>query len=433
MKIFINPERTEWPRLMQRAQQEDDVIAARVAQIIEQVRINGDEALRALSVEIDGVSVESFELTSVEMAEAAEQVSDMLKSALSVAAENIERFHKAQQSADVEVETMPGVRCQQRTIPIRRVGLYVPGGTAPLFSTVLMLAIPAQLAGCSEVILCTPCNKEGRVASEILYAAWLCGVKRIFKVGGAQAIAAMAFGTHTIPAVDKIFGPGNRYVTHAKQLLSMDTVAIDMPAGPSEVMVLADESARPEFVATDLLSQAEHGADSQSVLVCTSQTFADGVVHEVEEQLKALSRAAVAREALENSCIVVMNELDDIIAFANDYAAEHLIVSMNDPWSVAKRITTAASLFIGNYTPESAGDYATGTNHTLPTAGWARAYSGVHLDSFMRKVTYQEITPQGLRNIGATVTAMAESEGLDAHAYAVKIRLATLETKKSKR
>ena len=428
METVVNPERAEWPWLMRRARQDDDAIAARVAQIVEQVRAEGDEALRALTAEIDGVLLESLEVTSAEIGEAAGRVSDALKSALGVAVENIERFHRAQRSADIEVETMPGVRCLQRAVPIRRVGLYVPGGTAPLFSTVLMLAIPARVAGCSEVVLCTPCNSEGGVAPEILYAARLCGVNRIFKVGGAQAIAAMAFGTRTIPAVDKIFGPGNRYVTRAKQLLSMDTVAIDMPAGPSEVMVLADDTARPEFAAADLLSQAEHGADSQSVLVCTSRAFADRVVHAVEEQLKTLSRAAAARGALENSRIVVMDVPDEMIAFANAYAAEHLIISMQDPWSVSERITAAGSIFIGNYTPESVGDYASGTNHTLPTAGWARAYSGVNLDSFVRKITYQEITPQGLRRIGTTVTAMAEAEGLDAHANAVKIRLTALKT-----
>ena len=427
IEIVIDPKRDEWPRLIRRAQQGDETIAARVKQIVERVRMEGDDALRALTAEIDGVSLTDMEVTPAEIDQVAGQIDKNLKSAISVAAKNIERFHRAQYPADVAVETMPGVRCWQRAVPIRRVGLYVPGGSAPLFSTVLMLAIPARVAGCSEVVLCTPCNKEGRVAPEILYTARLCGVERIFKIGGAQAIAAMACGTDTVPAVDKIFGPGNRYVTYAKQLLSMDTVAIDMPAGPSEVMVLADERARPEFVAADLLSQAEHGIDSQTILVCTSLDFAKKVIQAMEDQLNMLPRATTARGALHNSRIVVMGAPEDMTAFANDYAAEHLIIAMSNPWEISKQITTAASLFIGDFTPESAGDYASGTNHTLPTAGWARAYSGVNLDSFMRKVTYQEITPQGLRHIGATITAMAEAEGLDAHANAVKIRLAALE------
>jgi len=317
---------------------------------------------------------------------------------------------------------MPGVRCIQRSVPIRRVGLYVPGGSAPLFSTVLMLAIPARVAGCNEVILCTPPRKDGTVAPEIIYAAQLCGIDHIYKVGGAQAIAAMAYGTHTICAVDKIFGPGNRYVTKAKQLVAAD-VAIDMPAGPSEVMVLADETARAEFVASDMLSQAEHGPDSQAIVVTTSRALADRVARSVEEQAAGLSRQAQLRAALDNCRIVVIDSPEEVIGFANDYAAEHLIIAMDNPWDVAARITAAGSVFIGNYSPESAGDYASGTNHTLPTYGWARSMSGVNLDSFVRKITYQELSEQGLRALGGTIVAMAEAEGLDAHANAVKIRL----------
>ena len=321
------------------------------------------------------------------------------------------------------METMPGVRCVQRAVPIQRVGLYVPGGSAPLFSTVLMLAVPAQVAGCREIILCTPPDKQGKIAPAILYAASQAGVNRIFKVGGAQAIAAMAYGTESVPKVDKIFGPGNQYVTTAKQQVGLSTTAIDMPAGPSEVLVMADSSAVPEFVASDLLSQAEHGPDSQVVLLTPSRGFAEQVVAETERQLQQLARRDIARKALDNSRIIVMDTEDDLIDFCNAYGPEHLIVSMEHPWEIADRITAAGSLFIGNYTPESAGDYASGTNHTLPTYGWAHAYSGVNLDSFMRKMTYQEITPDGLRKIGRTIETMAEAEGLGAHKNAVTLRL----------
>ena len=317
---------------------------------------------------------------------------------------------------------MPGVRCVQRAVAIGRAGLYIPGGKAPLFSTVLMLALPARIAGCREVILCTPCGRDGRIAPEILYAADLCGVDRVFALGGAQAVAAMAYGTESIPRVDKIFGPGNRYVTKAKQLAGAADVAVDLPAGPSEVLVLADEDARPEFAAADLLSQAEHGDDSQAVLVCRSEEFAQRAIASVGEQAARLSRRDAIGNSLANSRIVVFSDRDEQIAFADTYAPEHLIVAMRDAWDAAARITAAGSVFIGGYSPESAGDYASGTNHTLPTGGWARAYSGVNTESFMRKITYQELTRGGLEALAPTITAMAEAEGLDAHANAVRIR-----------
>lgn len=424
MKTIANPRPEEWAALTARAcAQEGDMLRERVAAILAQVRAGGDEALRELTRTIEGVELSSIAVSDEEIAEAQAAVDSSLKAAIDVAADNIRRFHAAQLPEGVDMETMPGVRCMQRAVPIQRVGLYIPGGSAPLFSTVLMLAIPASVAGCREVVLCTPPGRNGTIAPQILYTAALCGVKQIYKVGGAQAIAAMAYGTPTIGKVDKIFGPGNRYVTEAKQQVSVGDVAIDMPAGPSEVMVLADDTARAAFVAADLLSQAEHGADSQAILVTSSSTLAAEVGRCIEEQLSRIPRAETARKALENSKTILLNTLDEMVAFANSYAAEHLIISVDDPWEAAARITAAGSVFIGNYTPESAGDYASGTNHTLPTSGWARAYSGVNLDSFLRKITYQEISAQGLLRIGGTITTMATAEGLDAHANAVTIRL----------
>ena len=386
------------------------------------MRTGGDAALRRIVRRIEGYLPETFEVTRERRAEAAKAVSPQLKAALEQAKANIEAFHRAQLPAQVEVETMPGVRCVQRAVAIGRAGLYIPGGKAPLFSTVLMLALPARIAGCREVILCTPCGRDGRIAPEILYAADLCGVDRVFALGGAQAVAAMAYGTESIPRVDKIFGPGNRYVTKAKQLAGAADVAVDLPAGPSEVLVLADEDARPEFAAADLLSQAEHGDDSQAVLVCRSEEFAQRAIASVGEQAARLSRRDAIGNSLANSRIVVFSDPDEQIAFADAYAPEHLIVAMRDAWDAAARITAAGSVFIGGYSPESAGDYASGTNHTLPTGGWARAYSGVNTESFMRKITYQELTRGGLEALAPTITAMAEAEGLDAHANAVRIR-----------
>ncbi|WP_288489787.1 histidinol dehydrogenase [uncultured Alistipes sp.] len=421
-KIYVNPPRSEWPALTARCTRQEEEIGERVAAILAEVRTGGDAALRRIVRRIEGYLPETFEVTRERRAEAAKAVSPQLQAALAQAKANIEAFHRAQLPAQVEVETMPGVRCVQRAVAIGRAGLYIPGGKAPLFSTVLMLALPARIAGCREVILCTPCGRDGRIAPEILYAADLCGVDRVFALGGAQAVAAMAYGTESIPRVDKIFGPGNRYVTKAKQLAGAADVAVDLPAGPSEVLVLADEDARPEFAAADLLSQAEHGDDSQAVLVCRSEEFARRAIASVGEQAMRLSRRDAIGNSLANSRIVVFSDPDEQIAFADAYAPEHLIVAMRDAWDAAARITAAGSVFIGGYSPESAGDYASGTNHTLPTGGWARAYSGVNTESFMRKITYQELTRGGLEALAPTITAMAEAEGLDAHANAVRIR-----------
>ena len=423
LKIYNNPPRREWPALTARCTRQEGEITERVAAILSQVRTGGDKALRDLVARIEGYVPERFEVSRRQRTEAAKAVPQRLKTALAIAKSNIEAFHRAQLPPQVDIEVMPGVRCVQRAVAIGRVGLYIPGGNAPLFSTVLMLALPARIAGCGEVVLCTPAGRGGKIAPEVLFAADLCGVDRIFAVGGAQAVAAMAYGTESIPHVEKIFGPGNRYVTRAKQLVSAQAVAVDLPAGPSEVMVLADNSARAEFVAADLLSQAEHGPDSQTVLLTPSRGLAEQVAREVERQLAALPRRQTAALAIENSRIVVLDSPDEMIEMSNAYAPEHLILSVEDPWAVAERITAAGSVFLGNYTPESAGDYASGTNHTLPTGGCARAYSGVNIDSFLRRITYQELTREGLRALAPTVVAMARAEGLDAHAEAVRIRL----------
>ena len=422
IKRYIEPAREEWQSLCRRTLADDAQVAERVKEIIAQVEREGDNAIRSLAKIIDKVELSAIEVTPEERREAYNLVPQELREAIAKAANNITKFHLAQRFDPVRVETVPGVLCVQRAVPINRVGLYVPGGTAPLFSTVLMLAIPAKVAGCKEIVMCTPADKSGKVAPAVLFAAAVCGVERIFKVGGAQAVAAMAYGTETIPAVDKIFGPGNRYVTKAKELLSAK-VAIDMPAGPSEVLVLADKEAVPSFVASDLLSQAEHGTDSQTILVCSSSVIADAVVSEIDEQLQQLPRKEIAQKALENSRIIVLSDADDRLDFVNMYAPEHLIISTDDPWGVSARVTSAGSVFVGNYTPESAGDYASGTNHTLPTAGWARSHSGVNVDSFVRKITFQAATPSGLLELGKTIVTMAQAEGLDAHANAVIERL----------
>ena len=426
LQTYISPDKNTWPALMLRATDDDTVIEQRVRAILERIRQGGDEALRAITTEIDGRCPESLQVSEAEFAEAETMVSDELKSAIRQAASNISAFHKAQQTPAVDVYTMPGVHCRRRVLPIRRVGLYIPGGSAPLFSTILMLALPAQIAGCEEIVLCTPCDRTtGKVNPVVLYTAQQCGVRTIYKLGGAQAIAAMAYGTESIERVFKIFGPGNRYVTKAKQMVSAQGTAIDMPAGPSEVMIMADDSARPDFVAADFLSQAEHGPDSQSLLVCRSQEFAEQVNAEIARQLALLPRADIATRSLANSRIVVFDDIDTMIAFANAYASEHLIIAMDDAWAVADRITAAGSIFVGHYSPESAGDYASGTNHTLPTMGLASAYSGIGLDSFMHAITYQELSQEGLNSLSNTVIRMAEAEGLDAHANAVKVRVAS--------
>lgn len=423
MKIYQNPPREEWRELCRRAEQDNSQIAERVEAIVERVAREGDAALFALAEQIDGVNLDSLVVTDEEFAYAESRVSDEVKSAIEVAVKNISAFHRAQLPKELRVITQEGVECVQRPVAIRRVGLYIPGGTAPLFSTVLMLALPAEIAGCGEIILCTPTDKQGRVAAEVLYAARRCGVTNVYKAGGAQAIAAMAYGTESIPKVDKIFGPGNRYVTMAKQMVAARNTAIDMPAGPSEVMVLADASANPTFVAADMLSQAEHGRDSQAIVVCDSIALAESVAAEVERQRILLSRADYVAESLANSRAIVFDSRDDMVAFANEYAAEHLIISMADAWGVAAEITAAGSIFIGNYSPESAGDYASGTNHTLPTSGWAHSCSGVNIDSFMRKITIQELSKSGIEALATTIIAMAEAEGLEAHAAAVKVRI----------
>lgn len=424
--IYNNPPRAEWPKLTARAAESDSDIESSVRTTLEYVRTKGDQALLDLESRYDGttfVSAEALKVSKKESEDAAASVPRELKDALAQAYSNIMKFHEAQMPQAVKVETSAGVTCYQKAVPIRRVGLYIPGGRAPLFSTVLMLAIPAQVAGCPEIVLCTPPDKDGKANPVIIYAASVCGVRNIFKIGGAQAIAAMAYGTETLAKCDKIFGPGNRYVMKAKQMVGLSVAAIDMPAGPSEVMVLADETADPEFVAADFLSQSEHGPDSQSMLVCTSETIAKSVEEAVTRQTERLSRGEIVAKALEHSRMIVMPSREDIIDFVNEYAPEHLIISMRDPWSVADRVVAAGSIFIGNYSPESAGDYASGTNHTLPTSGWAHSFSGLNLDAFMRKMTIQEISREGLSGLGDTIRTMAFAEGLDAHAAAVDVRL----------
>lgn len=423
MKTYVNPPRSEWPSLFRRAEQDNGAITERVKEIVARVEREGDAALFDLAERIDGVRLSTLAVSDAEFAEAERAVKEDVKAAVEVAVSNISAFHRAQMPQQVRVETMRGVVCVQRPVPLRSVGIYIPGGTAPLFSTVLMLALPASIAGCAEITMCTPCDREGRVAPEVLYAARRCGVTRVFKTGGAQAVAAMAYGTESIPKTDKIFGPGNRYVTIAKQIVSGRSVSIDMPAGPSEVMVLADVSARPEFVAADLLSQAEHGRDSQAVAVCDSEELAAAVTAEVGRQARRLARAEFVDGSLAGSRVVVLPDRADMIDFANGYAAEHLIISLRDAWGAAAEIDAAGSIFIGNHSPESAGDYASGTNHTLPTSGWAHSCSGVNIDSFMRKMTIQELTPEGLASLAPVITAMAEAEGLQAHAEAVRIRM----------
>lgn len=424
MEIFEYPDRGSWQQLCRRNIPEGmPSVDEAVAEIISLVAAGGDDALRRLALKFDKVELGNLRMSADEIDLAVSQVDAKVASAIESAAANIATFHKAQlMEHPVDVEVAPGVRCVQRQVPVSTVGLYIPGGRAPLFSTVLMLALPALIAGCRRRILCTPCAAGRGVAPEIVYAAKVCGIDEIYKIGGAQAIAAMAFGTESVPRVDKIFGPGNRFVTCAKQMV-MDRVAIDMPAGPSEVMVMADETASPRYVAADLLSQAEHGPDSQAVLVTDSREFAERVAEQVEELAGQLSRRDSVEGSLSQSRLVVLRSRDEMIDFANEYASEHLIISMSDPWDAAARITAAGSVFIGNHSPESAGDYASGTNHTLPTSGWARSYSGVNIDSFMKKITYQELTRDGLRSLSDVIVTMADAEGLDAHALAVKVRL----------
>ena len=422
MRIIENPPRTRWNELIRRGGVDYEGIRPRVESILEQVEKEGDAALSRLMQAIDGVTA-PLEVSPEEVETAYTQVDPEVRNAIRTAKAHIEAFHGAQLPREIRVETAPGVVCIQKPVPISRVGLYIPGGSAPLFSTVLMLAVPAALAGCREQILCTPCRKDGSVAPEVLFTARECGITRIFRLGGAQAVAAMAFGTETVPKVDKIFGPGNPYVTLAKQLVSGRNTSIDMPAGPSEVMVLADGSATAAFAAADLRSQAEHGKDSTAVLVCTERDYADKVLQEVENQKKLLPRNLQVEGALAHSYAVVFPDLRDVIDFAEAYAPEHLIVALENAAEAAGEITAAGSVFIGPWSPESAGDYASGTNHTLPTSGWARSCSGVNMDSFFRKMTLQEITREGLSGLAPTIVSMARAEGLDAHTQAVTLRM----------
>jgi len=423
LAVHEYPEKKTWKALLSRPSLDDSSLEASVSNILREVKQNGDEAVKRFATMFDKVTIKNFAVTPQEINEAAAQVSDELKQAIEQAKSNIEKFHLAQLKPEEPIETMPGVMCWRKSVAIEKVGLYIPGGSAPLFSTLLMLGIPAKIAGCKNIILCSPPNREGNLHPAILYAAKLVGVTQIFKVGGAQAIGAMAYGTATIPAVYKIFGPGNQYVTCAKQLVQKNGIAIDMPAGPSEVAVLADESANASFVAADLLSQAEHGSDSQAILVTNSESIVTDTKVEIEKQLSALPRKDIAENAIKNSRIFLVRNIKEGIELINEYAPEHLIISCNDAENIGEKIVNAGSVFLGNYSPESAGDYATGTNHTLPTNGYAKAYSGVSVDSFIKKITFQKLTKEGLQHIGKTVETMAEAEGLEAHANAVRVRL----------
>jgi histidinol dehydrogenase len=429
MQLLVNPSPEKWKKQLARPVQKTKEINKIVKPILKKVERNGDKALKKFAQEYDHVHLDSLVVSESEIQAAEGLVSKELKAAILIAKANIERFHAAQAQTELVEEVMPGVICRRKSLPIQRVGLYIPGGTAPLFSTVLMLGIPAKLAGCKEIVLCSPPNREGKIHPAILYTASLIGITKIVKVGGAQAVAALTFGTESVPQVDKIFGPGNQYVTAAKQLVTKYGVAIDMPAGPSEVLVYADETAIPAFVASDLLSQAEHGIDSQVVLVTPSEKFAKKVLKEINSQLEVLPRKDIAFKALANSTAVVMEDQVLALALINEYAPEHLIIAVENEDKAVDAIYNAGSIFIGNFTPESAGDYASGTNHTLPTYGYARNYSGVSLDSFVKKITYQKITAEGLRKLGPTVEIMAANELLEAHKNAVTIRLNYLKEK----
>jgi len=426
MKIIENPLLETLPKLLQRPSMDHAGLYAVVQDVLDAVRTGGDKAVASYTKQFDGVTIDNLKVSATEIKEAMQSLAPALKEAIQLAAKNIRCFHEAQVNGPVSIETMPGVRCWRKSVGIDKVGLYIPGGSAPLFSTVLMLGIPAVIAGCKEIILCTPPSKDGSVHPAILYAASVVGITSIYKIGGVQAIAAMAYGTETVPQVYKIFGPGNQYVTAAKQLVQQNGVAIDMPAGPSEVCVLADETCNPGFVASDLLSQAEHGPDSQVLLVSTSSRVVDEINEALVSQLAVLPRKDIAQQALENSTAIVVDSMEQAIFIVNSYAAEHLIIACKNNELIGEQITNAGSVFLGNYSPESVGDYASGTNHTLPTSGYARAYSGVSVDSFVKKITYQKLTTAGLQAIGAAVETMAAAEGLDAHKNAITIRLQTL-------
>lgn len=426
MEIIKYPTSGEWNKLIKRPALDVSSLFGTVQKVLDEVRTQGDEAVKKYGEQFDKVKISDLLVSETEINEAETLVNAELKQAILIAKNNIEKFHEAQKFNGNRIETTTGVTCWQKAVAIEKVGLYIPGGSAPLFSTVLMLAIPAKIAGCKEIVLCSPPNKEGKLHPAILYAAKIAGVSIIAKVGGIQAIAAMAYGTESVPKVYKIFGPGNQYVTAAKQLVSLKEVAIDMPAGPSEVEVIADKNANPEFIAADFLSQAEHGPDSQAILVTTSEEIVEPVVKAVQEQLEKLPRKEITKKALLHSRIIVLKDDAEVIRFTNQYAPEHLIIQTNNYDFIADQITNAGSVFMGAYTPESAGDYASGTNHTLPTNGYARSYSGVNLDSFIKKITFQEITKEGIRNLGNTIEVMAAGEQLDAHRNAVTIRLSSL-------
>lgn len=423
MQLFINPERETWEDILQRPVFETAALNDSVSAILADVKLNGDAAVKKYALQFDKAALDNLKVSETEIAEAIVLVDDKLKVAINIAKDNITLFHQMQQEAVIKVETTQGVTCWRKSVAIQKVGLYIPGGSAPLFSTLLMLGIPAVIAGCKDIVVCTPSNANGKVHPVVLYVAQLIGLKNIYKLGGVQAIAAMAYGTASIPKVYKIFGPGNQYVTCAKQLVNAGGVAIDMPAGPSEVAIYADETCNPAFVAADLLSQAEHGADSQVVIVTNLLAIIDAVKAELVKQLEALPRKAIAGAALAYSRFIVIEDIDTAFDFLNTYAAEHLIIASDDAEILAGKVVNAGSVFLGHYSPESAGDYASGTNHTLPTNGYAKAYSGVSLDSFVKKITFQQVTEEGLQNIGSAVEIMAEAEGLGAHRNAITIRL----------
>ena len=423
MKIIEYPQHKDWKTLLSRPALDNSSLTETVTAVLDDIKSRGDAAVKEYELKFDKVQLDSLQVSEAEIAEAETMVAEELKNAIRLAKSNIEKFHAAQDHELPRIETMPGVTCWQKAMPIEKVGLYIPGGTAPLFSTVLMLAVPARIAGCKEIVLCTPPAKNGKVHPAVLFAAKVAGVSKIFKIGGVQAIGSMAYGTESVPKVYKIFGPGNQYVTAAKQRVSLKDVAIDMPAGPSEVEVIADETANPSFVAADLLSQAEHGVDSQAVCITTSKDLAEKVLAEVERQLQLLPRKEIAEKSVANSKIILVKDLEEVVDVTNEYAPEHLIISTSNYMQIAERITNAGSIFLGHLTPESAGDYASGTNHTLPTNGYAKAYSGVNLDSFRKKITYQEITPDGLQRIGNAIEIMAENEQLFAHKNAVTLRM----------
>lgn len=423
MKIHKNPDQKNWNELLKRPVFDVEDLYDTVKEIIEEVKVNGDDALKKFTARFDKADLDAVAIEIEEIKAAADLLPDELKSGIQEARRNIRKFHSRQLCPDTYEETTPGVRCWQKTVPIQRVGLYIPGGSAPLLSTALMLGVPANIAGCKEIVLCTPPGPDGKVSPEILYIADMLCISKVFSIGGVQAIAAMAYGTESVPKVDKIFGPGNQYVTAAKQLVSRDSVAIDMPAGPSELAVVADNTANPAFVASDLLSQAEHGPDSQVILISDNLETIESVSVELDKQLETLPRKDIARKALENSKLILMENREQMVNMVNEYAPEHLIIACEDYRELADQIVNAGSVFLGNYTPESAGDYASGTNHTLPTNGWAHSYSGLNMDAFVKKITFQEISKYGLFNISHAVTLMAEAEQLQAHSNAVKIRL----------